>query len=166
MSGTRIERLRDQLLRQGRPSMVPAPWPPAEAQRGAANVLYGRLRPIAEAMYLVMAADSQIGDPERATLRGALRMLTEGKLSSAAMEAMLAEFGRDLANDGRELRLDAVASTLYGDAADVELALALVAAAALADGQAGEAERSTIEALAERLGVPAERMRSLIEQQD
>ena len=41
-------------------------------------------------MYLVMAADAQIADPERAALRGALRILTEGKLSSAAMEAMLA----------------------------------------------------------------------------
>lgn len=165
MGSTRIERLRDELLRQGRPSMVPAPWPPAEAQRGAANVLYSRLRPIAEAMYLVMAADTQIGDPERAALRGALRILTEGKLSSAAMEAMLAEFGHALARDGRELRLDHVASALYGDAADVELALALVAAASLADGQATEAEYATVEALAERLGVAPARVRALIEQQ-
>jgi len=166
MSSTRIERLRDKLLRQGRPSMVPAAWPPAGEERGAADVLYSRLRPIAEAMYLVMVADTQIADPERAALRGALRILTEGKLSSAAMEAMLAEFGRGLARDGRELRLDHVAAALYGDADDVELALALVAAASLADGHASEAEYATIEALADRLGLAPERVRTLIEQPD
>jgi uncharacterized membrane protein YebE (DUF533 family) len=143
--------------------MVPAPWPPAEAQHGAANVLYSRLRPIAEAMYLVMAADTQLADPERAALLGALRILTEGKLSSAAMEAMLAEFGRELLRDGRELRLDHVAAALYGDRADVELALALVAAASLADGHASEAEYATIDALADRLGLGPERVRALIE---
>jgi len=166
MSSTRIERLRDTLLRQGRPSITPAPWPPAEEQRAAADVLYSRLRPIAEAMYLVMAADTQIADPERAALLGALRILTEGKLSSAAMEAMLAEFGRDLRREGHELRLDHVAAALYGDAADVELALALVAAASLADGHASEAEYATIEALADRLGLAPERVRALIEQRD
>ena len=129
-------------------------------------MLYSRLRPIAEAMYLVMAADAQIADPERAALRGALRILTEGKLSSAAMEAMLAEFGGDLAREGRELRLDHVAAALYGDAADVELALALVAAVSLADGHATEAEYATIEALADRLGLGPDRVRALVEQRD
>jgi tellurite resistance protein len=166
MSSTRIERLRDTLLRQGRPSITPAPWPPAEEQRATADVLYSRLRPVAEAMYLVMAADTQIADPERAALLGALRILTEGKLSSAAMEAMLAQFGRDLGREGQELRLDHVAAALYGDAADVELALALVAAASLADGRASDAEYATIEALADRLGLAPERVRALIEQRD
>jgi tellurite resistance protein len=166
MSSTRIQRLRDKLVGQGRPSIVPAPWPPAEGQGGAADVLYSRLRPVAEAMYLVMAADTQIGDRERAALLGALRILTEGKLSSAAMDAMLAEFARELARQGRELRLDHVASALYGDAADVELALALVAAASLADGHASDAEYATIEALADRLGLAPERVRALIEQGD
>jgi hypothetical protein len=146
--------------------MVPTAWPAEDEQRGAADVLYSRLRPIAEAMYLVMIADTQIADPERAALRGALRILTEGKLSSAAMEAMLAEFGRGLLRDGRELRLDHVAAALYGDAADIELALALVGAASLADGHASEAEYATIEALADRLGLAPERVRGLIEQRD
>jgi uncharacterized membrane protein YebE (DUF533 family) len=162
MSSTPIERLRDKLLRKGRPSIAPGPWPPVHEQP-AANAMYRRLRPIAEAMYLVMAADTQIVQAERDALRGALRILTEGNLSSSAMEAMLSEFRASLARDGLEQRLDDVASELYGDADDIELALALVAAAAMADGAIGDQERSTVQALAERLDVPAQRLRELMD---
>jgi len=163
MGESRIERLRNKLLRQGKPSVVPPPFPaPSGEPQPSASVLYGRLRPIAEAMYLVMTADSHVGEQERDALRGALRLLTEGRLSSAALEAMLAEFRHGLERDGREVRLDSIASELYGDRDDVELALMLVAAAAVADGRKGDAELETITSLAERLSVPPERLQTLI----
>jgi uncharacterized membrane protein YebE (DUF533 family) len=163
MSGTRIERLRDKLLQRGRPSIAPGPWPPVREQPAAA-AMYRRLRPIAEAMYLVMESDSQIVQQERDALRGALRMLTAGTLSSSAMESMLGEFRQALAREGLPLRLDNVAAELYGDADDVELALALVAAAAMADGGIGDPERKTMQELAERLDVGASRLRELIDE--
>lgn len=162
MDRTRIERLRDKLLRQGRPSIVPSPWPPPAGAQPKAGLLYRRMRPLAEAMYLVITADSQIGEQERDALRGALRILTDGALSGAALDAMLDQFGHELARDGMAVRLDHVAAELYGDPDDVELALMLVAAAALADGHSGEAELETIGELGARLGVSRDRLRALI----
>lgn len=170
MNYARIERLRDRLLGQGSPTVAPPPPAPGSApprkppasQRPEDVAIYARLRPFAEAVYLVVSADRAVSEHERNALRGALRILTEGALSSAAMGAMLDEFDRALERDGYELRLDAVAAELYGDLADHELALALAAAAATADGELDAAERTTLESLAERLGVSQAQLETLL----
>ena len=166
MNNARIERLRDRLLGQGSPTIAPPPPSPGSAaprnppasNRPEDQAIYDRLRPFAEAVYLVVSADRQVSERERDALRGALRILTEGALSSAAMDAMIDEFDRAFARDGYEQRLDTVAAELYGDVADHELALALAAAAAAADGQLDAAERATLDALADRLGVSPEQL--------
>jgi uncharacterized membrane protein YebE (DUF533 family) len=161
-----LERLKNQLLSGGsRPSLRPTPWSgnsaPPEAQAA-----YQRIRPFAEAMYLVMAADGRLDDRERITLRGALRSLTAGVLGTGAMESMLSEFERLLAVQGLELRLDDVASRIYGEPEDRELALVLAATVAAADDRTDSAEQRTIEALSERLGVGKERLESLLSGRD
>ena len=161
-----LERLKNQLLSGGsRPSLRPTPWSgnsaPPEAQAA-----YQRIRPFAEAMYLVMAADGRLDDRERITLRGALRSLTAGVLGTGAMESMLSEFERLLAVQGLELRLDDVASRIYGEPEDRELALVLAATVAFADDRTDSAEQRTIEALSERLGVGRERLESLLSGRD
>jgi tellurite resistance protein len=161
-----LERLKNQLLSGGsRPSLRPTPWSgnsaPPEAQAA-----YQRIRPFAEAMYLVMAADGRLNDRERITLRGALRSLTAGVLGTSAMESMLSEFERLLAAQGLELRLDDVASRIYGEPEDRELALVLAATVAFADDRTDSAEQRTIEALSERLGVGRERLESLLSGRD
>jgi tellurite resistance protein len=161
-----LERLKNQLLSGGsRPSLRPTPWSgnsaPPEAQAA-----YQRIRPFAEAMYLVMAADGRLNDRERTTLRGALRSLTAGVLGTSAMESMLSEFERLLAAQGLELRLDDVASRIYGEPEDRELALVLAATVAFADDRTDSAEQRTIEALSERLGVGRERLESLLSGRD
>jgi len=157
-----LERLKNQLLSGGsRPSMRPTPWggnsAPPEAQAA-----YQRIRPFAEAMYLVMAADGRLDDRERTALRGALRSLTAGVLGTSAMESMLSEFDRLLSVQGLELRLDDVASRIYGEPEDRELALALAATVAVVDDRLDSAEQRTIEALSERLGVGKERLERLL----
>jgi tellurite resistance protein len=155
-----IERLRDRLLGQGRPSLLPGG---AGARVAAdAQALYQRLLPFAEAMYLVMSADGSVSARERDILRGALRVLTGGALSSAAMESMIAEFDRTLVSEGTELRLDQLASTLYGDREDAELVLSLMAAVASADGVIAARERALLDATAERLGVARARVQELL----
>jgi hypothetical protein len=161
-----LERLKNQLLSGGsRPSLRPTPWSgnsaPPEAQAA-----YQRIRPFAEAMYLVMAADGRLDDRERITLRGALRSLTAGVLGTSAMESMLSEFERLLSVQGLELRLDDVASRIYGEPEDRELALVLAATVAFADDRTDSAEQRTIEALSERLGVGKERLESLLSGRD
>jgi tellurite resistance protein len=151
MTSKRIERLRDKLLARGQPTLAP----PAVAPTGTPELwaLAERVRPFAEVMYLVLAADHDISERERNVLRGALRSLTEGALSSSALDEMLQEFEQNRTREGVELRLDYLASALYLDRADARLALGLATAAADADRGVGPQERDLIRALAERLGI-------------
>lgn len=156
----RIERLRDRLLSRGPPSL--SERPPGSGATPESRAAYQRIRPLAEAMYLVMSVDRRVSDVERRALRGAIRTLTDDELGTQAMEAMIAEFEAALGRDGLELRLDAVASALYGDREDRELAIALSAAVAVADADLDPAEQHTIEALAERLGIAGARLETLL----
>jgi DnaJ-domain-containing protein 1 len=157
MADDRFESLRDRLLHHGRASVVPRPL----GDGATAQALYERLRPFAEAVFLVMAADASIDQRETEVLRGTLRLLTAGELGGSALDAMLKEFAANLQRDGRELRLDRVASEIYGDRDDVELAISLVSAAALANGCIEPAEDEVIVELAERLGLSKARLSAL-----
>lgn len=160
MANKRIDRLRDKLLARGMASQRP---PPVKADPNPeVQAMARRVQPFAEAMYLVLAADGAIGERERDVLRGTLRTLTDGMLSSASMEAMLAEFERGRALQGVESRLDTVAAALYSDRSDAELALGLMAAAGETDGRMATAEQAIILALGERLGVAEPRLHELL----
>jgi tellurite resistance protein len=166
MASKRIERLRDKLLARGRPSLSP---PPSDAdkvtgQTPELRALAERVRPFAEVMYLVLATDSHISTPERDVLRGALRSLTEGALSTNALDAMLEEFEQLRERQGLELRLDNLASQLYADRADARLALGLATAAADSDQGVGPDERAVIVALAERLRISDAELQALLRQ--
>lgn len=163
LDSRRIRQLRDRLLERGPVSVVPGAFSMADPPAAAA---YDRLQPFAEAMFLVMSADADIKDSERDVLRGALRSLSEGGLGTAATEAMLRELEERLVRDGMEVRLDNVAAHLWPDPNDRELALALAAATAKADGTIDAAERSAIFALADRLGVPTARVAGWLEASD
>lgn len=161
MADDRFESLRDRLLHHGRASLVPRPL----GEGPTAQALYDRLRPFAEAVFLVMSADAHVDDRETEVLRGTLRILTAGELGGAALDAMLNEFVVNLQRDGRDLRLDRVAAEIYGDREDVELAISLVSAAALANGSIEPAEDEVIVELAERLGLSPERLKALCREQ-
>ncbi len=122
-----------------------------------------RVRPFAEAMYLVIGADAEIGERERDVLRGALRTLTDNTVRSAVLDTMLGEFERARAEEGTDARLDAIASVLYSDPLDAHLALELAVAAAEVDGRFDAHEQAMVRALAERLGIGGERLDALLE---
>ncbi|HKU39468.1 MAG TPA: TerB family tellurite resistance protein [Polyangiales bacterium] len=163
MSNPQIERLRATLLRRGMLTSRPPPpladptWNPEQVE------LARRVRPFAEAMYLVIAADAEIGTRERDVLRGALRTLTDNQLSTAALETMLQEFESARAEEGTEARLDAVASALYLDPTDAELAVKLAIAGAEVDGRLDAREQAVVRALAERLGFSERQLGELLE---
>ncbi|HEY6562800.1 MAG TPA: TerB family tellurite resistance protein [Polyangiaceae bacterium] len=164
MNFARIARLREKLLAAGQPSIRPPPPGPEEPLPPERGALYARVQPLAEVMFLVMSADGAIASDERAALLGMLRTLTDGALSSREMAQMLDDFGEGLAREGVEQRLDTLAARLYGEPEDRELALALAAATVLTDEQVQPGEAAILSSLAERLGVPEARARSLIEQ--
>jgi tellurite resistance protein len=157
MAWERLEGLRDRLLNAGRRSLVPRP---VDADPETDAMLL-RLRPFAEAMFLVVASDHVLDDAERAALRGALRTLTEDRLGTAALDALLSELQRTLEHSDAETRLDAVAAELYGDREDAELAISLAVAAALASEQVDAEERGIVAGLAERLGISSQRLAEL-----
>jgi tellurite resistance protein len=160
LDNRRIEQLRDRLLERGPVSVIPGAFSRADLSAAAA---YDRIQPFAEAMFLVMSADAEIKETERNVLRGALRTLSEGGLGTAATDAMLLDLEELLARDGIDVRLDNVAAHLWPDPADRDLALALAAATAKADGVIDPAEKSAIFELASRLGVPAARVAGWLE---
>jgi tellurite resistance protein len=168
MPSKRIERLRDKLLSRGQPTLHP-PAPAATPTSASAHswtpelaALTERVRPFAEVMYLVLTADTSISPREHNVLRGALRSLTEGALSSEALGEMMRAFERHVQRDGVELRLDQLASILCTDRADARLALGLATAAADTDCGVGNEERAIIEALAERLNIRDEELQALL----
>jgi len=163
LDNRRIELLRDRLLERGPVSVIPGKFSMDHAPAAAA---YDRIQPFAEAMFLVMSADAEIEDTERDVLRGAIRTLSEGGLGTAATDAMLSDLEGLLERDGMDVRLDTVAAHLWPDPSDRELALALAAATAKADGKIDPAERSAILELAARLGVPAARVAAWLETSD
>lgn len=159
MANKRIEHLRDKLLARGQPM----PTAPRNVASSELSALSARIRPFAEVMYLVLAADEVLTERERDVLRGALRSLSDGALSSTAMDEMLEDFRRARARDGIELRLDFLASALCVDRTDARLALRLATAAADADHGVGPEEEAVIRALGERLGVSRSEMLELLD---
>lgn len=150
MDDHRLDALKDRLLRQGRPSLVPRALGGGVAEQSSLL----RLRPFAEAVFLVVASDGHIDEREADVLRGVLRALTDGQLGGAALQALVADFQLALEREGIEARLDSLAAALYADRDDAELAVALALAAALANGHIVSSEGDVIHGLAERLRVP------------
>jgi uncharacterized tellurite resistance protein B-like protein len=153
-----IERLSRKLLAGGASSVVPRAMTDGLEELAAME----RTRPFAEAMFLVMAADGEVVEAEREVLRGAIRTLSGGLLGTAAVESMVRGFERDLAQAGADWRMDLVASELYGEKEDRELALALVGAMAAADRDVSAAERRVMQELAERLGASSAEVRAML----
>jgi uncharacterized tellurite resistance protein B-like protein len=160
LSNSTLARLRDQLLESGRrPSAVAT-----SAEAAAGQRLHADYAPLCEAMYLMMAADGEVSADEREVLRGALRNLSSSALRSADIESLLELAVRNVEAEGREARLDAVASELAEDKGRAEVAFVLAAAIAFADNAIADSENETLSSLAEALGIDEERAEALLDQ--
>jgi tellurite resistance protein len=164
-----IERLRDALLQSGRrPSVVLSSayetltreglLSPEEA--GALN----RVDPLAEAMFLMMSADGEVAEAERDAVRGAIRGLTDNLLRSGTINVMLENYAKRLAEQGRDARLQEIASDIAEETSEAEGAFALSAAIALADNHVTDEENSFINQLAEWFGISPARSSEILDQ--
>jgi uncharacterized tellurite resistance protein B-like protein len=153
LSNSTLQRLRDQLKKQGsRPSVV---FPPESLAPDAAEALvaaaeYGAL---CEAMVLMMSADGRVTSDERQVLRGALRNLSDDRLNGAQVEALVASAEKNIAAQGRQTRMREVVLALHEDRARAEVAFVLAAAIAFADNAIADQENDTLNDLAEGLGI-------------
>jgi tellurite resistance protein len=164
-----IRRLRDALLVSGRRES--AVLSPAYETLARAGVLspeeehaLARVGPMAETMFLMMAADGKITDSERDAMRGAIRGLTDGLLHDGTIKVLLESFEQHLAADGREARLKHVAESLAATPSDAEGAFALSAAVALADDEVSDEERGFVTQLATWFGIGSERAAAILDQ--
>ncbi|MBI2391907.1 MAG: hypothetical protein HYV09_20115 [Deltaproteobacteria bacterium] len=166
LTRVRLEHLRDQLRARGqRPSIVMT-GPRTSAELIEAMSLVEEYGPICEAMYLMMSADHRVVNAEREVLRGALDVLSGGRVRTIHMEAMLDAAARRCATEGREARLRKVVDQLQGDPMRAEATVVLAAAVAAADALIVPEESAVLEAMFKGLGIDAKRANELLESLD
>src|SRR6187549_2121691 len=164
-----IERLRDALLQSGRrPSIVVSSAYETLTREGLLTPeevgSINRVGPLAETMFLMMAADGTLAEAERDALRGAIRGLTDDLLRSGTINVMLEGYEKRLAESGRDARLQEIAEEIAEDPNEAEGAFALAAAVALADDEVSDEENTFINQLAEWFGISPDRAAEILDQ--
>lgn len=163
-----IERLRDALLESGRRgSSVLSSAYETLARQGLLNEeeaqALERVDPVAEAMFLMMAADGTLTETEHEAIRGAIRGLTGDVLHSGTINFMLETYDGRLQAQGREARLKQIAEELAHEPSEAESAFALAAAVALADDQVADEENRFIDELARWFGFSEQEAGAILE---
>lgn len=115
-----------------------------------------------EAMYLMMVADKRLKNVEREVLRGALLLLSNERVRTRHMEAMLDAAMRKVMVEGPEKRLAAVIEALQGDPAKAESAVVVAAAIAAADLKTVPEEQALFAELVRGLGIDEARAEKLL----
>jgi tellurite resistance protein len=165
LSNSTVSRLRDKLRAHGvRPSIAASPdaakLTPEDAELMNVLAEYGAF---SEAMYLMMSADGKVTTDEREVLKGALRNLSADSLRSVHIDALLDQAAKNVAEQGRDVRLREVISVLHEDPARAEVAFVLAAAIAFADNAIADEENETLTAFAEGLGIDESRANELLD---
>ncbi|HEY5955492.1 MAG TPA: TerB family tellurite resistance protein [Polyangiaceae bacterium] len=164
-----IVRLRDALLQSGRrPSIIVSPAYETLARQGILSseekATLERIDPIAETMFLMMAADGKVCSSERDAVRGAIRGLTGSQLRSGTIDALLNHYADRLRAEGRDDRLREIAEQLTDLPVEAETAFALAAAIALADDHVAHEENSLINELAGWFGISPSRAEMILDE--
>jgi hypothetical protein len=164
-----IERLRDALLQSGRrPSMVASSAYETLTREGLLSpeevAALNRVEPLAETMFLMMAADGKFTEHEYDAVRGGVRGLTDNVLRTGTINVMLENYQLRLEQEGREERLHQIADAICEEPAEAEGAFALAAAIALADDDVADEENSLINQLAEWLHIAPARASAILDQ--
>jgi tellurite resistance protein len=156
-----LEDLRDALRKRGqRPSIVAGPRTSADLIEAMQIVEeYG---PMCEAMYLMMAADQRVVNAEREVLRGALDVISGGRVRTMHMEAMLDAAARKVAQEGFETRLKKVIDQLKDEPEIAETTVVLAAAVAAADSMIVPAESEVLDKMFAGLGIDQKRADELL----
>ena len=166
-----IRRLRDALLESGRrASAVMSPAYETLARAGLLTeeerTALDRVDPMAETLFLMMAADGKVTESERDALRGAIRGLAGDVLHEGTIRVMLEQYERSLQSEGREARLRSLGAVLSGIPAAAEGAFALAAAVALADDEVAEEERALVDQIRQWFGITNDRASLILHQLD
>ncbi len=165
LSKEALEHLRDNLRKRGqRASIVTGPKTSADLIEAMQIVEeYG---PICEAMYLMMAADAKVVNSEREVLKGALDVLSGGRVRTMHIEAMIDSASRRVATEGADKRLAKVIEQLRDDPARAEATVVLAAAIAAADSRIVAEEHAVLDTLFRGLGIDPKQANALLAELD
>jgi tellurite resistance protein len=156
----RLLALRDELQRRGqRRSMVFPSAAPNVVEAVAVVEEYGAL---CEAMFLVMAVEKRMLNVQRELIRGALDVLSNGRVRSSNMDAMLDAASKHLVEDGNELRCQRIIDALRDDPVRAETLLVLAGAIAAADGKISDSEQALLDRFVEGLGAGQDRLSGIL----
>jgi uncharacterized tellurite resistance protein B-like protein len=162
LSNSTLSRLRDQLRTRGaRPSIVPGLNPGLAAAR--ADALATELWPLMRAMYVMMTSDGQVANAEQEVLRGALKTLSDDRISGESADTLLIRAQTYVREYGVAATLRDVAGELRDDPERGEIAFVLCAAVAFADHTIADQENDTLQMFAECLGISEERGNLLLD---
>jgi tellurite resistance protein len=106
-----------------------------------------------EAMYIMMVADKRVMNVERQVLRGALAILSDEKVRTRHMEAMLDAAAKNVALEGAEKRLEKVLRTLAQHPTKAESAVLVAAAIAAADNKVVPEEFALLQRMIKDVGL-------------
>ena len=162
LSRTRLEPLRDALRTRGqRPSIVLSSGPGA-AELYDAVQLVEEWGPFVEAMYIIMASDRRVMNVEREVLRGALAVLSDEKVRTRHMEAMLDAATRNIGSEGVESRFTRVVEQLRHNPTKAESAAVVGAAIAAADDRFPPEESAMLQRMMRELRIDPARAQELL----
>jgi Tellurite resistance protein TerB len=164
-----IARLRDALLQSGkRPSLVASSAYETLTREGLLSpeeiIAIHRVAPLAETMFLMMAADGTLGENEHDAVRGAIRGLTDNLLRTGTINVLLEMYAAKLQGSTRAERLREIAEAIADEPSEAEGAFALAAAVALADDRVTDEENEFINQLAEWFGITEARSVEILDQ--
>ena len=156
-----MEELRDRLRDRGtsRRSMV---VPSAEPAVLEAVEILDEFGAMCEMLYLVMVADRKMLNVEREVCRGALDVVSGGRVRTRHMDAMLDASARNVAKYGEAECFARAVKALRGDPTLAEATVVLAAAVALADGTIVAEEQKLLAELALGLDMAEERAQQLL----
>ena len=120
-----------------------------------------KLEAVVEAMFLAATADGEFSPVERAHFLKTVESLTDGRLPTARLAALVAEAGEALEREGRKARLSSVKSRLP-DAGVRRVALSLAIQVTAADGIIRTSERELILETAEALEIDRDEAANLV----
>lgn len=163
LPSAKLEDLRDRLRDRGRghksmllPSTAPSVIEAVEFVEEYAD--------ICQVAYLMMVADRRVLNVEREVLRGALDIVSGGRVRTAHMDAMLDASARHVAKHGKESLLTRAVESLRVDPVKAETTVVIAAVVAVADEDLKPEEEELLAHLARDLAIDESHATRLLEE--
>ena len=162
LPSAKLNELRDRLRDRGqRPSMVVHVATSDLAEALEVVEEYGAM---CEAMCLMMAADRRVLNVEREVMRGALAIISNERVRTSHMEAMIDASARRVAEHGEDRCVQWIIESMRGDQVRAETTVVLAAVVAAADQLVTPEEHALLKKLVVGLDIDESQAERLLDE--